>query len=93
MAFSKSLSFSNVCLYTIKKEFYDKIINSEKFIESRLFYDKNNSFSKINLKISEVDFFFEYIKLNGINPLPYFEKKYKIDDCIEFNNIINEIKR
>jgi len=93
VAFSKSLSFSNVCLYTIKKEFYDKIINSEKFIESRLFYDKNNSFSKINLKISEVDFFFEYIKLNGINPLPYFEKKYKIDDCIEFNNIINEIKR
>ncbi|MBM24218.1 MAG: hypothetical protein CL760_00720 [Chloroflexi bacterium] len=93
VAFSKSLSFSNVCLYTIKKEFYDKIINSEKFIGSRLFYDKNNSFGEINLQISEVDFFFEYIRLNGINPLPYFEKKYKIDDCIEFNNIINEIKR
>lgn len=93
VAFSKSLSFSNVCLYTIKKEFYDKIINSEEFIESRLFYDKNNSFNEINLQISEVDFFFEYIKLNGLNLLPYFEKKYKIDNCIEFNNIINEIKR
>jgi hypothetical protein len=93
LAFSKSLSFSNVCLYTIKKEFYDKIINSEKFIEYHVFYNKHNSFGAISIQASEVDLFFEYIRLNGINPLPYFEKKYKIDNCIEFNNLINEIKR